>query len=436
MATTTARNKQQVDEMSKADRLWDSLNYSYGKQRDNSDEQFRKAYSQADRQMLSRGMQRSSYGAQTLADIDKQRVKAQNDIYDAQIADYENRLQQAEQQDLENERWERQFAAGREDAEWNRNFQQERANAQDTQFQLNFDEGQRQFNENMGYQRERAGAQDAQWQQQFDANRSDTAWNQAFQQRQYEANRDDTAWNRAFQERQYADTRSDTAWNQAFQREQADTQNNQWQTNFNFQQRQADLAQSNADRAFNYQQSRDAVTDTQWQKAFDQSNTDTDRKLASSYVSAIIANGGDPTDELLARAGLSRADANAMKAQVAAGGGGGGGGGYSYSGGGSHNNTTNKPLSDSDVDNDLNSGRSKQDKTDIVTPLVNAYRTAQTVFNKAITSGNLIPKPNASTTAKANTTTSKTSNTITAKGPMRSASEIEKAFAASQKKKK
>jgi hypothetical protein len=276
--TTAARTKDDVDNMTARDRLWDSLNYSYGKKRENSDEQFRQAYSQADRQMLSRGMQRSSYGAQTLANIDKQRVDAQNDIYDNQIADYENRLYQLERDEKADDQWERQFA-----------------------------EGQRQYNENLGFQRERAEAQDNQWQQSFN----------------YQKGRDAEA---------------DRQWQKAFDAQQAQQaeQNRQWQ------------------QTFSYQQSRDTVSDQQWQKAFDQSNTNTDRQLAASYIQAIIANGQDPTDELLARAGLSRADANAMKAQIAAGGGWSGG---SSGGGGSSNKSTTltpPPASDGGLDGLLN----------------------------------------------------------------------------------
>lgn len=198
MPSTVARTKTDVDNMDKRQRLWDSLDYSYGVKADRSDEQFRQAYSQADRQMLGRGMQRSSYGAQTLANLDQQRLRARNDIESEKIADYENRLQDVEQQEQQQANWQAQF-----------------------------DEGVRQFNTN-----------------------------------------------------------------------------------------------------FAYQQGRDTVNDTWRQKEFDQGNLNTDRQLAAGYVSSIIANGQDPTDELLARAGLSRADANAMKAQIAEGGGG------SYSGGG------------------------------------------------------------------------------------------------------
>lgn len=136
--TTTARNKQDVDNMSAADRLWDSLNYSYGQKRIESDKAFDQAISQQDRQLLSRGMQRSSYGMQTLGNMRQQKVDAQNAIYDQQIADYENRKSDLEQQ------------------EWQRDFQER-----------NFNEGIRQFDLNFGFQKDRAAVGDEQWAKQF-----------------------------------------------------------------------------------------------------------------------------------------------------------------------------------------------------------------------------------------------------------------------------
>ena len=92
-----AKTKKDVEQQSAKDRLWDSLDYSYGKQREQSDEAYDKAIAQTDRQALSRGMQRSSYNNATLANLQNQKVKAQNDITSSQIADYQNRLTALEQ---------------------------------------------------------------------------------------------------------------------------------------------------------------------------------------------------------------------------------------------------------------------------------------------------------------------------------------------------
>lgn len=62
----------------------DNLAKSYDKQREASAQQYASAYSQTDRQMLGRGMQRSSYGSQTLANLLEAGAQAQQDIYDAQ----------------------------------------------------------------------------------------------------------------------------------------------------------------------------------------------------------------------------------------------------------------------------------------------------------------------------------------------------------------
>lgn len=61
-----------------------NLARSYEKQREASAKQYADAYSQTDRAMLSRGMQRSSYGAQTLANLRQAGIDAQQAIYDQQ----------------------------------------------------------------------------------------------------------------------------------------------------------------------------------------------------------------------------------------------------------------------------------------------------------------------------------------------------------------
>jgi len=62
------------------------LQDTYDRQREDSARQYRQAYSQADRQMLGRGMQRSSYAAQTLANIGQKGAEAQQRLWDAQGA--------------------------------------------------------------------------------------------------------------------------------------------------------------------------------------------------------------------------------------------------------------------------------------------------------------------------------------------------------------
>lgn len=64
----------------------EGLQDTYDKQREDSAKQYRQAYSQTDRAMLGRGMQRSSYTAQTLANLLQEGAEAQQDIGDAQAA--------------------------------------------------------------------------------------------------------------------------------------------------------------------------------------------------------------------------------------------------------------------------------------------------------------------------------------------------------------
>lgn len=378
---TTAKTKKDVEQMTPNDRLWDSLNNSYGQAREELGRNYDKAYSQADRQALSRGMQRSSYNAQNLANINQQKAKALDQNYQNQIADYENRLTQQEQQDAENERWERQFAETQKQNEWSRNFQQQQADTQNQQWQMNFNAGREDASWNKDFQRE-----------QFDANRGDVAWNQGMQERQFAANQDQNAWQRGMTERQYADSRADTAWNQNFQQRQFDAnqQNAAWQREMSERQyadsrsdtawqqgmterqyadnrsdnawqrgmQERQYADSRSDTAWNqaFQQGQADLSAQQWERSFAQSNDDADRKLAASYVSSIIANGGNPSDELLARAGLSRADAEAMRNGAT----GGSGGGPGPSNPGSDTPPADNP--DDFLDDDLNNTVTPSDR--------------------------------------------------------------------------
>ena len=151
------------------------LQATYDKQREASRKNYAQMYSQADRQMLSRGMQRSSYAAQTLANISEQGVEAQQTIADqqaaaegniaaqrtqlaqqlaAQLAQYDaseaadvlNRIRELE--DIEYER-------GMTNAEYRNSlsaqiyqilYQQERDRIEDAQWQQQFNESVRQFN--------------------------------------------------------------------------------------------------------------------------------------------------------------------------------------------------------------------------------------------------------------------------------------------------
>lgn len=62
------------------------LGTTYDKQREQSEKAYEQAYSKADRNMLSKGMQRSSYGAQVLANLQQSGNEALQDIADAEAA--------------------------------------------------------------------------------------------------------------------------------------------------------------------------------------------------------------------------------------------------------------------------------------------------------------------------------------------------------------
>lgn len=62
----------------------EGLQATYDKQREASAKDYAKTYSQADQQMLKRGMQRSTYAAQTLANIGQKGAEAQQELWEAQ----------------------------------------------------------------------------------------------------------------------------------------------------------------------------------------------------------------------------------------------------------------------------------------------------------------------------------------------------------------
>ena len=64
----------------------EGLKATYDKQREQSARDYASAYSSADRLALSRGMQRSSYNSQTLANINTKSAEAQQSISDQQAA--------------------------------------------------------------------------------------------------------------------------------------------------------------------------------------------------------------------------------------------------------------------------------------------------------------------------------------------------------------
>ena len=151
-----AMTAEDVNNQDSRTRLWQSLKTGYDYQKENTAQAYDQNRSAADRAALQRGMGRSSYNLQTMANIDTEKAKALTQIDQNLIADYQNRIGQLEQQEAENERWEREFAANREDAAWNKSFQQKQADISQNN-----------------------------WQAEFNANRADTAWSQGMQEKQF-----------------------------------------------------------------------------------------------------------------------------------------------------------------------------------------------------------------------------------------------------------
>ena len=151
------------------------LGRTYDKAREASIKDYNTRYSQAARQQLSRGMQRSSYGAQVLANIDLAGAEAQNDLWERQTeaegnieqqrtqlaqqladqlagfdadqaADVLNRIRQLEDQEYErgvtNQNTKNQLSA----QIYQFIYQAERDKVADEQWQKKFDESVRQFN--------------------------------------------------------------------------------------------------------------------------------------------------------------------------------------------------------------------------------------------------------------------------------------------------
>lgn len=200
-----AKTKAEVEQQTKNDRLWESLDYSYGKNSDAIAKSYDQAFSQASNQLLKRGMQRSAYGTQQLANIEKQKIDAQEDNRRALIADYQNRLTDLENQEAARDLQERQFAESQRQFNENLAYNKDRAAASDNQFTLQFNEGQRQFDLGQALAREQLAENQRQYNEtqaynRERANASDNQWNLSFNYQQERDKVGDTQWERQFAE--------------------------------------------------------------------------------------------------------------------------------------------------------------------------------------------------------------------------------------------
>ena len=281
--------------------LWDSLSYGYGKKADQINASYNKALSQQDNAMLKRGMGRSSYALQSMANLNKERNAALASNEDALIADWQDRLTQMEEAEKA-----RKFQTSEREAqqEW-----QSGENALNRSFQTSEREAQQLYN---------TGEREAQQLYNTGEREAQQAWQSG-----------ENALNRAQEQEQFAKT-------YGLQRDQFNESKRQYEQNFNYQKSRDAVSDSQWNQTFNYQKERDAVSDNQWNQSFglqkDQfayTQSSDERNYYASWVQNIAANGGEASDDMLAKAGISRADFEAMKAQAAAATGGGGGGSYS-----------------------------------------------------------------------------------------------------------
>lgn len=187
-----ALTNEDVNAQDSKTRLWQSLSTTYGQRVDDSNKAYDQNIAAADRAAQQRGMGRSSYNLQTMANIGKEKATAADRIGRELIADYQNRLSDLEAQ-------ERQEAFQREQFE----YQKERNNVADQQWQQQFDYGKErdtvgdtQWQMQFDYGKERDTVSDKQWQQQFDTNKDQ--WQQQFD---YGKDRDkvsDEQWQKSF----------------------------------------------------------------------------------------------------------------------------------------------------------------------------------------------------------------------------------------------
>ena len=102
--------QEELDAMTPEQRAWASLDYTYGLQREDSAREYARAVSQSNNQMLGRGMQRSSYGAQVAANLQQKGLEARNQITGQQNAAYSNQRYQIERDAEADRQWQAQYA--------------------------------------------------------------------------------------------------------------------------------------------------------------------------------------------------------------------------------------------------------------------------------------------------------------------------------------
>jgi hypothetical protein len=227
----------------------------YNRQREESDATYAKAKSEADRSALKRGMQRSSYNNQVMAGIDVVAAKARQNISDAEQADVDKYASQIASELRQQNQW------------------AQSQNMQNEQFGQNLNLQYQQLGETAAYHQgslenaaEANANQNAYWQGNL-ANEAQSIANQhEYQQGSLANQAQANLWN-------HQDTQQANANTAAYQ--QGSLQN---------------------------QQQSQASSDAQYAQ-----------NLAWNQIQLMLQNGGKPSAELLAAAGLTQAEYNSMK---------------------------------------------------------------------------------------------------------------------------
>lgn len=144
------------------------LDTTYGKQLEQTMQDFSRAYSQSGREQLSRGMGRSSYALQTLANITQEGAEAKQSVMDAQAAAEANieaqrtqlRLQLAEKMDTYDASQAADILKRIDELsanEYEKQRQAERDAAADAQWQAEYNEMVRQFNASLSAKKSSGG---------------------------------------------------------------------------------------------------------------------------------------------------------------------------------------------------------------------------------------------------------------------------------------
>lgn len=160
----------------------EGLKATYDKQREQSARDYASAYSSADRLALSRGMQRSSYNSQTLANINIKSAEAQQSISDqqaaaegdideqrtllaqqlaqqlsqytaSQAADVLNRIRELEDQEYQRATEAQQYNNSLAQQIYQLIYQEQRDTIADKQWEREFEESVRQYNDQVSASR-------------------------------------------------------------------------------------------------------------------------------------------------------------------------------------------------------------------------------------------------------------------------------------------